>query len=59
MPERLADAIDELAQPNRPQQEEPQIQADPALDSPVYHPAALAARLGERGVGPGSGHGSI
>jgi hypothetical protein len=32
MPERLADAVDELAQPNRPhRQEEPQIQADPAL----------------------------
>ena len=34
MPERLADAIDELAQPNRPPQEEPQIQADPALRRP-------------------------
>ncbi|HJT94928.1 MAG TPA: pentapeptide repeat-containing protein [Mycobacterium sp.] len=34
MPERLADAIDELAQPNRPQRPEPQIQADPALRRP-------------------------
>jgi hypothetical protein len=35
MPERLADAIDELAQPSRPQRkEEPQIQADPALRRP-------------------------
>ncbi|HET6732090.1 MAG TPA: hypothetical protein VFH65_05355, partial [Mycobacterium sp.] len=34
MPERLADAIDELAQPNRPERPEPQIQADPALRRP-------------------------
>lgn len=45
MPERLADAIDELAQPNRPLQEEPQIQADPALRRPRLlrnTPAAVA-----------------
>jgi uncharacterized protein YjbI with pentapeptide repeats len=46
MSERLADAIDELAQPNRPQQEEPQIQADPALRRPRLlrnAPAAVVA----------------
>jgi hypothetical protein len=45
MPERLADAIDELAQPNRPPQEEPQIHADPALRRPRLlrnTPAAVA-----------------
>ena len=48
MAERLADKIDELAQPNRPQQEEPQIQADPALRRPRLlrnTPAALVALI--------------
>ena len=35
MPERVADAIEEIARPNRgDQQEKPQIQADPALRRP-------------------------
>lgn len=35
MPERVADAIDEIARPNRDdQQEKPQIQADPAIRRP-------------------------
>jgi hypothetical protein len=35
MPERVADAIEEIARPNRDdQQEKPQIHADPALRRP-------------------------
>jgi len=55
MPERLADAIDELAQPNRPErQEDPQIQAEPA--SPVrgdiqVREVQVPARVVRRAVG--------
>jgi hypothetical protein len=47
MPERVADAIEEVARPNRDdQQEKPQIQADPALRRPRLlrkTPAAVVA----------------
>lgn len=49
MPERVADAIEEIARPNRDdQQEKPQIQADPALRRPRLlrnTPAAVLAVL--------------
>ena len=60
MPERVADAIEEIARPNRgDQQEKPQIQADPALRRPRLirnTPAAVVAvlvarRRGGRGLG--------
>jgi hypothetical protein len=47
MPERVADAIEEIARPNRDdQQEKPQIQADPAVRRPGLirnTPAAIVA----------------
>ena len=49
MPERVADAIEEIARPNRDdQQEKPQIQADPALRRPRLlrsTPVAVAAAI--------------
>jgi hypothetical protein len=49
MPERVAESIEEIARPNRDdQQEKPQIQADPALRRPRLirtTPAALVAAI--------------
>ncbi|HKH51015.1 MAG TPA: hypothetical protein VKA77_04315 [Mycobacterium sp.] len=49
MPERVADAIEEIARPNRDdQQEKPQIESDPALRRPRFirnTPVAVVAAM--------------
>jgi hypothetical protein len=56
VPERVADAIEEIARPNRDdQQEKPQIQADPALRRPRLVPRPWPPYLVEPESRPRSG----